>query len=104
MLHIVLSAQEFGRDFLETVGENIRSIPTVWNNLMHKLGTAFDKIPINWYRVWSFIEAHFWELLILIIALAILGMVLRFCKKVIRVVLSVVSLATCAYCIYMLFF
>ena len=104
MLHIVLSAQEFGRNFLENVGEKIRSIPTVWNNFMQKLSTAFDKIPINWYKVWFFIEAHFWELLILIVALAVLGMVLRFCKKVIRVVLSAVSLATCLYCLYVMFF
>ncbi len=103
-MHIILSAQEFGREFLQNIGERIRSIPAMWRMLMDKLGSVFDKIPINWYRVWSFIEAHFWELLILIVALAIFGMVLRFCKKVIRVVLSVVSLATCAYCICMLFF
>lgn len=104
--HIILasSAQQFGKDFLRNIQENIRKIPEVWRMMMDKLGSVFEKIPINWYKVWYFIETHFWELLILIVALAVLGMVLRFCKKVIRVVLSVVSLATCAYCIYVIFF
>lgn len=99
-----LSAQQFGKDLLRNIQDNIRKIPEIWRMMTEKIGGVFKKLPINWHKVWLFIEAHFWELLILIVALAILGMVLRFCKKVIRVVLSAVSLATCAYCIYMLFF
>ncbi len=106
MLYYMLlsSAQEFGREFLQNVGERIRSIPATWNMLMDKLGGVFEKIPINWYRIWYFIEAHFWELLVLVIALVCLGYIIRFCKKVIRVVLSAISLATCLYCLYVMFF
>lgn len=98
------SAQQFGRDFLQNVQENIRKIPEVWRMMIDKLGSVFEKLPINWYKIGAFITEYFWKLLILIVALAVLGMVLRFCKKVIRVVLSAVSLATCAYCIYAMFF
>lgn len=99
-----LSAQQFGKDLLRNIQDNIRKIPEIWRMMTNKIRDVFEKLPINWHKVWLFIEAHFWELLILIVALAVLGMVLRFCKKVIRVVLSVVSLATCAYCIYVMFF
>ena len=99
-----LSAQQFGKDFLRNIQENIRKIPEVWRMMMDKLGSVFEKIPINWYKVWYFIETHFWELLVLVIALVCLGIVMRFCKKVIRVILSGISLATCLYCLYIMFF
>ena len=99
-----LSAQQFGKDFLRNIQENIRKIPEIWRMMTDKIGGVFEKIPINWYKVWYFIETHFWELLVLVIALVCLGIVIRFCKKVIRVVLSAVSMAVSLYCLYIMFF
>lgn len=99
-----LSAQQFSKDFLRNIQENIHKIPEVWRMMMDKLGSVFEKLPINWYKIGAFITEYFWELLVLVIALVCLGCIIRFCKKVIRVVLSAVSLATCAYCLYMIFF
>lgn len=107
MLHHIVfasSTQQFGRDFLQNIQENIRKIPEIWRMMMDKLGNVFEKLPINWHKISAFITEYFWELLVLVIALVCLGCIIRFCKKVIRVVLSAVSLATCAYCIYTLFF
>lgn len=107
MLHYIVwasSAQQFGRDFLQNVQENIRKIPDVWRMMMDKLGSVFEKLPINWHKIGAFITEYFWELLVLVIALVCIGIVIRFCKKVIRVVLSAVSLATCLYCLYIMFF
>jgi hypothetical protein len=98
------SAQQFGKDLLRNIQDNIRKIPEVWRMMMNKLGSVFEKLPINWHKVGAFIAEYFWELLILIIALICLGIVMRFCKKVIRVILSGISLATCLYCLYIMFF
>lgn len=107
MLHYIVlasSAQQFGRDFLQTVQENIRKVPEVWRMMIDKLGSVFEKLPINWHKIGAFIAEYFWELLVLVIALVCLGIVIRFCKKVIRVVLSGISLATCLYCLYIMLF
>lgn len=99
-----LSAQQFGKDFLQTIQKNVRKVPEVWQMLMDKLGGLFDKLPVNVYKIWYFIEAHFWELLVLVIALVCLGCIIKFCKKVIRVILSIASTAVCLYCLYVMFF
>lgn len=99
-----LSTQQFGKDFLRNIQENIRKIPEVWRMMMDKLGSVFKKLPINWYKIGTFITEYFLELLVLVIALVCLGIVIRCCKKVIRVVLSIISLMTCLYCLYIIFF
>ena len=104
--HIILasSAQQFGKDFLRNIQENIRKIPEVWRMMIDKLGRVFEKLPINWHKIGAFIAEYFWELLVLVVALVCLGIVIRFCKKVIRVILSVASTAVCIYCLYVMFF
>jgi hypothetical protein len=99
-----LSAQQFGKDLLRNIQDNIRKIPEIWRMMMDKIRGVFEKLPINWHKVWLFIETHFWELLVLVIALVCLGIVIRFCKKAIRVVLSAVSMAVSLYCLYIMFF
>ena len=98
------SAQQFGKDLLRNIQDNIRKIPEIWRMMTDKIGGVFEKLPINWYKIGAFITEYFWELLVLVVALVCLGIVIRFCKKVIRVILSVASTAVCIYCLYVMFF
>ena len=51
--------QKTDSDFLQNVPENIRKIPEVWRMMMDKLGSVFERLPINWYKIGTFITEYF---------------------------------------------